>query len=754
MRRTRRLILLLLTLIVAGVAIIYNIRKDTQARNAPPPPRSLPESVSARAEDWKWEETRDGKPIVRVRARDQRLNAEGNRLDLTGVELQLFSKDATTFDRVESAKADFDMTAGILFSDGEVEITMGVPADPASKPQARLVHIKSSGVRFETKTGKALTERAATFQFDRGEGSCTGALYDPAARELQMHRDVKLHWRGQDAKAVPMDIETASLLYKEETSEILLSTWSKFHRDTLSMEGGNAIVKVQHDGTIEGVDAFNARGTDKRAARTVDYAADLLHIRFDDQGVLKTVNGEKNAKLLSRDTTATTAVNSDRLDMEFAPQGKDSLLRTAVASGGAVVESHPVPRANVPPADSRVVRSQTVTLRMRENGREMEQMETNAPGTVDFLPNRPGGKKRTVTGQQLRADYGADNQIKTFTATDATTRTESPPVKGKPQPPALTWSKGLAAHFDEARGDLTHLEQWENFRYEEGDRRAKADRADLRYPADEIVLAGAARFWDPTGATSADRILLKQKTGDVEATGNVASTRQPEKKKTKEGGMLAGDEPVQARAGYMIAKDNNRLITYEGEALLWQGSNRITAHRITIDRTTNRLQANANVVTQLLDKSEAGKKQSVFTVVKAPQMVYDDTERLAHYTGGATLNRAGMIVNAQEIRAWLKSGDTDSSLDHAFADGAVKIVQNAPARNRTGSSEHAEYYTDDGKIILSGGAPEFHDTIKGSTKGERITYRTTDDRLFVEGEQKKPVESRILRRRGTPATLK
>ena len=191
---------------------------------------------------------------------------------------------------------------------------------------------------------------------------------------------------------------------------------------------------------------------------------------------------------------------------------------------------------------------------MRDNGREIDRMETNAAGTVQFLPNRPGGKKRTVTGQHLRADYGANNQMKTFTASEAATRTESQPVKGKPQPPSLTWSKGLAAHFDETKGDLVRLEQWDDFRYEEGDRRAKADRAELIAASDEIVLAGSARFWDPTGATAADRIHLKQKAGEVEAVGNVASTRQPEKKKTKDGGMLAGDDPIQARAGYMISK--------------------------------------------------------------------------------------------------------------------------------------------------------------------------------------------------------
>ena len=77
------------------------------------------------------------------------------------------------------------------------------------------------------------------------------------------------------------------------------------------------------------------------------------------------------------------------MDLTFAPQGKDSILRTALATGGAVLESHPVLRANVPPADTRIVRSEIVSLRMRENGKEVEQMQTEAPGTVQFLPNRP-----------------------------------------------------------------------------------------------------------------------------------------------------------------------------------------------------------------------------------------------------------------------------------------------------------------------------------------------------------------------------
>ncbi len=769
MRRAGWLVLVVIALILGAVGFIYNAQKTAQARNAPKAPAKLPDAVSARANDWTWEQTRDGRPIVRVWARDMRSNADATKLELEHVTLHLFHKDGKSYDRVMSAKAEFDHPNARLFSDGAVEITMGVPADqPQPPPGNRLVVIKTSGVMFESKTGKAFTERAASFQFDRGEGQSTGAQYDPETRELTMFKDVKLTWRGTDHKRKPMDIESGSLLYKEAESKVLLMDWSKFRRDTLAMEGAASVVNLK-EGRIESVEAAQAKGVDTRPQRTVEYAADQLNMYFDEEGRLKNVGGMGNARLLSSSATSKTNVTSGRIDLEFAAGKDDSELRRALATTNAVVRSEPVVRPKVPTADTRVIQSDIIALVMREGGQEMDRVDTQAPGVVEFIPNRPGQKHRTVKGQTMSVEYGPENQVKTFTATQVSTRTDAEPVKGKPQPPpALTFSKGMAAHFDPKSGNMTLLEQWDDFRYEEGDRRATATRAELHQPADVMKLAGSARVWDTTGSTSADNIQLQQKSGDFEAVGNVSSTRQPDKKKEKKDasgkvvepvggtGMLSGDDPVQARAARMTSTQDNSLITYTGNAILWQASNRITADTIRIDRANSRLEAKGNVVSQLLDKSESDKRDSskkkaksagpVFTNVRAPEMTYDDKTRLAHYRGGSTLVRGGTTVTAAEIRAWLKEGD-DSSLDHAFADGNVKIHQVAPERTRTGTSEHSEYYATDGKIILSGGTPEFVDSVKGTTRGTKITYFSEDERLFVEGEQKAPVKSLILRKK-------
>ena len=129
MRRTRRLLLLVILVILAGVGLTYHIQRLQQERSAPAPPKSLPGHISAAADHWSWSHTEGNRRIVEVDARNFRQIKEPSRFELADVELRLFQTDGKTFDKVRSAKADFDLEAKLLHSPGEVEITLAVPAD-------------------------------------------------------------------------------------------------------------------------------------------------------------------------------------------------------------------------------------------------------------------------------------------------------------------------------------------------------------------------------------------------------------------------------------------------------------------------------------------------------------------------------------------------------------------------------------------------------------------------------------------------
>ena len=101
------------------------------------------------------------------------------------------------------------------------------------------------------------------------------------------------------------------------------------------------------------------------------------------------------------------------------------------------------------------------------------------------------------------------------------------------------------------------------------------------------------------------------------------------------------------------------------------------------------------------------------------------------------------------MRSFLNNdkSDSDSRIDKAYADGKVEIVQAGRQRSRVGTGEHAEYYTADGKVVLTGGEPMLKDSVRGDTRGAKLTYFTDDDRLVVDGDPQKPARTELKKKR-------
>jgi lipopolysaccharide export system protein LptA len=233
----------------------------------------------------------------------------------------------------------------------------------------------------------------------------------------------------------------------------------------------------------------------------------------------------------------------------------------------------------------------------------------------------------------------------------------------------------------------------------------------------------------------------------------------PDKDQKKNSQMLSGDAPVQATARKMDSRNHNRTIHYEGNANVWQGANRIQSDVVDIDREKDKktLVADGHVITNLWEepKDDAKTKSAtpVLTEVHAAHMVYTEEGRLTHYTGGTQLNRPGLQVKSKELRAILADSGADSRLEKAYADGSVEIYSTGKDRTRTGTGEHAEYYTDDQKVILRGPWVKMVEKLftapqPNTTEGAELTYYANDDRLLVTSDTAKPGQTRINRKKG------
>ena len=753
----------------------------------------LPTSVSGLRDHFQYAHTDAGRTTWEISAHKVTQEQGSNQVHLDEVELKIYNKTGDEYNLVKCANAEFDQADSRMYSEGEVEITLRVPMK--GQPARPLTKIKSSGVRFDVKTGKAETDRPATFTFENGTGKAVGASYDPTTRELHLYHDAEINHQAPGPRALPMKIEAGELTYKEAESLVWLMNGARLTRQNTVVNAKAGIVKLE-DGVIRQVDAVEVQGVDEYPRRKLQYAADELRVTYSEYGEVERMSGRRNTRLVSISEGSETTMTSDVVDLDFETVNNESVLKRAVGNGNAVIESKPLAAADGKLPETRIVHSQAIEVRMRPGGREIELVQTLAPGRLDLIPNQPVQRQRRLDAEHMTMTYGPGNQLQSFRAIGVQTETQpnAEEVKKK-QAVSKTRSKNMSAAFDPTTGQMKRMEQWDDFSYEAGDRRARANRAVMEADENVMTLDTAARVWDATGATSADVIRIDQKTGDFAAHGHVSSSRQPDKKNSPSG-MLAGDQPVESMADRMTALNHNRLLHYEGHVVMWQGGDRITAERTDIDREKRTLSAAGGVVTQFQEKkqndaetaggtrddpetrrgsgpallsakSQIGNPKSApissaqaptasFVIVKSANMVYTDQDRLAHYTGAVMLNRPGLQVKADDLRAILTeskkdakkegSDEGDSRIEKAYADGHVEIVQAAPDRTRTGTSDHAEYFTDNERIVLRGGQPQMVDSKKGYARGTELTYFVNDDRLLVSGSAQQRATSRLRRK--------
>lgn len=743
---------LLFCFILAAGGFVWKTYQDSlaeQKKRAVPPPKPLSEQLNSSADGFVYVTSDGGRTVAELRAKNARETKTPPRTELEQMELRLFHPDGKSYDLVKAARGEFFPAEGRLESNEDVEVRMAVPIEEGQG--GKILGIKAKGAKLEIKSGKVETGGAVEFHFlqkgGEGSGTAVGADYDPQTRELHLHHQAKLQWRPRDPKQPAMNVESEDVRYKEVESKVYLSPWSKMQKASFQMDAQASEVFLDQ-GVIRQVLALDAKGRDETAKRATEYAAKNLNVEFNPNGVAQKVVAEGEAYLGTRSASGRMNAKANRMDLFFREDSKDSLLEKALATGKAEVES--IPNLKLPTrGETKILRSESVEMKMRPNGEEMDNVQIHAPGTLDFIPNRSGQRRRHMDAERMWIDYGAQNQIREFRAVKVATRTEPLPATKRPEAPMFTSSQDLLARFDQKTGELAQLEQWNDFRYQQGDRHAKADKAVQINSTQRIDLTGKSRVWDQAASTDADQIQLDQRSGDFDATGNVRSSRQEAK-----------SEVTQATAERMEVREENKKIRYEGSAVLWKGENRLRAHRIDINRGAGTLGGYGSVVHQMVDaKSAAAQKNgAILTTVKSSSMDYSDKEKMVYYQGNVEMTRPGLTVKCTRMRAYMAEENAQvtneqpsGEIEKIFAYGNVDIVEKSGDRTRLGKGETSEYYTADGRLVLEGGKPEAVDIVKGveqrRSTGRQIQWFANAERLIVDGDEKKPVVSTIQRKK-------
>jgi lipopolysaccharide export system protein LptA len=401
-------------------------------------PGRLGINVEQSADGVNYTQTRKGKTIFKIHAAKAITRKTGGTTILHDVTIDLYGDDGNRADTISGSEFEYDPNAGVATAAGPVEILMMRPGvkpaisemkPGAAKPSAPArvrgnganptvsavmgaitddeIHVKTSGLTFNQRTGVATTAQRVDFALRQGSGNSIGATYDSGNGQLILDRAVELHVdRGNAGSG--SDPVTVHAGHAEFEHDAMACTMTEAHAQYSggSVETAHALIHFRDDGSVlrvdgtDGVDLRTQKGSQVTAAtgwlefdaknhpqhgllsggtrlqmnepnRQVQGTSPMAQLTFDAQGELSLAHMEHGVVFNSQQQVTTAkgeeaqvrrTWNSRTADVAFAPVAVEVKPSHAAGTpnGKTQMEGHAEPRT-IHGFGGVVVTSQTVT---------------------------------------------------------------------------------------------------------------------------------------------------------------------------------------------------------------------------------------------------------------------------------------------------------------------------------------------------------------------------------------------------------
>jgi len=735
-------------------------------------PKKIGFEVQQSAQGFTISRSEQGHTIFTVRASKAVQFKQGGHAELHDVYIILYGRDSSRFDQIYGADFEYDPRSGDVTAKGTVQIDLEANpqglANPDQVPPKELknpIHLRTSGLVFNQKTGNAYTNDKVEFRIPQASGSAVGVNYVAKGNVLTLQSQIDIVLNRPHATRMT----AAHGIVTRDPRQIVLQAPRVVTGDD-KLEAEKATLFLRDDNTVERILASgevqaDLKGRDEMHARAAQ--AELL-ITHASTPILRTavlsgdVQVDSMGDQLMHGSTGRVVLNfsgKNRLDKIHAQDGvKLAQHQThGPAIAAAKVRGASPSYAN-PPASKTIGSASTFPNSSRTSAQDLEiaapdmdvfvtkdqrldRAETSGASQITIF--QPESNQRTlVTAAKFEVKFeakpGEPARLKSLHgAPDARTVTTAPG-----QPDRITASNALDVGFRPA-GGIEAIVQQGNFTYVEGDRKAWSDEA--RYtPFDQtLTLSGSPRIVESGMTTTARSMRLNRATGDALADGDVKSTYS-QLKEQPDGALLASPDPIHVTSRSMTAHRTPAVAIYTGRARLWQNANVVEAASIQFDRDRRSLTAQGNgqpVSTVLVQIDKSGKTTPV--VITSSRLTYTDSERRIHFDGGVTAKGADLTITGKQMDAFLLPRTQTSTsqpvtgagrLEKIVAEGNIVIQQ--PTRQANG--ERLVYTAADDKFVLTGGSPSIFDAEHGKITGDSLTFYKRDDRVLVEGKDTSP----------------
>jgi lipopolysaccharide export system protein LptA len=804
--RLRLGIIILTCLLLGVIAGFFFYARYRIHRLAKDLPAKLGIDIQQTANGFTYSQSSKGHTFFTIHASKLIQYKTGGHATLHDVHITLYGPEGSNrTDKIYGSDFDYDPQAGIASAKGEVQIDLAglgseQPAANAATQSSRpasaqtdqnTVHVKTSSLTFNTKTGDAVTAEHAEFATPRASGASTGASYNSKTGLLILDRQVEITTTANGNQAI-VHAAHAEVLRDTRQASLLHPV---FDYQSQKSSADQAIVYFRKDGSVEHIDArghIHVTGQNGAVitAQTSHVELDVKSqpVQVDMGGGLNFVSKDENRSMHGtaiegtltfgqqstlrhaqlRDAvsfvdqlltlpddpkgTASRELQASKVDIDFSPgpNPRNSLARKALATGNAAINLHTV-SSKGPPQLTNITGDQLLVT--FENGKTLRQLDGS--GHTKIIDLAADGSTSTSSGDRLQLTFAPQSAKKPEQAKASKSAT-----------PAASQSVEIDTAIQDGNVILTQTPAKKpNVTTNPATLTAWAKHSEYHASAQILRLTGDPRLNDGESLQLAANVLdYHRDSGDAAAQGAVKATytqlKNQKGTQPSSGPSLGADGPVHITADHAVLHHATNVSVFFGSpttpARIWQADNSIFAPVLELTRNPQTLHAHgddgntAPVVNANLASAIGAKHQRSVVRIHSQTLVYSDADRGGDFRGSVTAESPDGVIRADQAQVYLtpaqkastgsnlpqpvQSQPTQSQLDRIVATGHVIITQ----PGRRGSGEKLIYTADDGKYILTGtpGAPpRISDQAKGTTTGATLIFNSQDDSVVVSGGQ-------------------
>jgi lipopolysaccharide export system protein LptA len=704
-------------LMVLGVSAVYVHNLLSIRGKVAPAPAPIPSGVNQSAKGFTFSQSQGGRTLYTLHAVSAQQYKDGGRAELHDVTIIIYGREGNRADQISGSDFEYDPASENVVSKGEVQIDLQseLPAASSTGEMKNLIHVKTSGLTFNRKSGLAQTDQKIEFRIPEASGSAMGAVYDSQRSELILKSSVVINSTAQQKATITGQ---SAILTKDPRKMVLLS--ARVEQPDRSLRAAKITVLLRNDNNIDRILGEGNVQVAQAGAKGFDVSAPAGEV------IMNTGNQIRSAMLSG-------GVDFERRG-ESPAKGRAGRVLVDVGPANRIIKARgedSVELMQGVPGKSQRLKTAALDLFI-PNGRTAERAVTSGAGEVELAQ---GHNTTLITAGQFEGKFGAGNHLKSVYGSPGAKVVSS--IPGSPD--RVSTSRDVTALFNE-QGAITSVEQAGDFRYQEGTRTAFADHARYTTSDENIVLGGSPRIVDSGVSLTADSVQLNRQTGNAVARGSVKAT-YTEAKPQPGGALLASSDPIHITGDSMTANRTSELATFTA-ARLWRAADVVDAPVITFDRVHRGLQATANpsgrVHSVFVQTDKNGKATPVN--VTSDKLTYVDADRKAVFTKNVLVQSAQTTMTSDMIQVFLRSrgnqgSDAASQLDHILAQGDIQIDQGA--RKATGNQ--LLYTAQDQKFVLTasdGKRPSIFDAEHGQITGDSLTFFSSDDRVLVVSKEK------------------